>query len=111
MNNSRIAIEDVSLEYEEKMDTQPILREQATELLEIIEALEHVTESKYWKLLQVKVWGGILSGLQRRLNKEKDSQEMFRLQGQIVWAEKYTDLQKLTDVYRTKLTNIKKQLQ
>jgi methionine salvage enolase-phosphatase E1 len=111
MNNSRIAIEDVSLELEEPFDTQPILREQSTELLEIIEALDNITKSAYWKILQEKVWSGILTSLQRRINIEKDTQEIARLQGQIVWAEKYTDLNKLTQVYRTKLQNIKKQIQ
>ena len=110
MNNSKIAIDSFTLREEPEVDTLPMLREQATELAEIIEALDNVTSSNYWKLLQNKVWGGILSNLQSRMNKEKDPTEIYRYQGQIIWAEKYTDIEKLTDVYRKKLVNLKNKI-
>lgn len=110
MNNSQISFEN-ALELETQVDNQPRLREQATELTEIIESLDKVTQSNYWKVLQKKIFDGILSNLYSRIKNEKDTTEIFRLQGQIVWAEKFADITKLTDVYRSRLANVKKQLQ
>jgi methionine salvage enolase-phosphatase E1 len=110
MNNSKIAIDNVSLEMDDQVDNKPMLRQRETELVGIIEALEHVSGSNYWKLLQDKVLNGVLESLQHRLRNEKNPTEIYRLQGQIVWAEKYTDLDKLAQVYRNDLQNIRKQL-
>lgn len=110
MNNSKIATENVFLEMEPKIDTGPMLREQATELSQIIEAFENISQSEYWKILQSKVFDGVLESLQRRMRNEKDTKEMFRLQGQIVWAEKYCNFTKLTEAFRTSLSNVNKKL-
>jgi len=109
MNNSHIA--HMNTFEEPVIDTKPLLREQSTELTEIIEALEAIKGSNYWKLLEEKVFTGVLESLQRKIRSEKDSAEIFRLQGQIVWAEKYCDLNKLSKTYRDMLTNVRKQLQ
>lgn len=110
MNNSKIAIDSISLTDEEELDTTPALRQRETELAQIIEALEHINGSNYWKLLQDKIFQGILDSLQSRLAREKEPIEMYRLQGQIKWAEKYPDLLKLADGYRNELINIRKKL-
>lgn len=110
MNNSKIAIENVSLEMESPIDTTPMLRAQAIELSQIIEAFDNISKSDYWKVLQEKVFDGVLETLQRRIRNEKDTQEMFRLQGQIVWAEKYCNFTKLAEAYRTSLINVNKQI-
>lgn len=110
MNNSKIAIDNVSLELDEPMDTGPLLRQRETELIAIIEALENIQASDYWKLLKDKLFDGVVESLRRRLLKEKDSAEIFRLQGQVVWAEKYSDLSKLTTAFRNELANVKSKL-
>ena len=107
MNNSRV-IENIL--DDTQTDMTPVFRRQETELIEIIEAIEAISQSRYWKVLQNKVFVGVLESLQRRLRSEKDSKELFRLQGQAVWAEKYCDFVKLADAYRKQLQNIKSNL-
>ena len=109
MNNSKIAIEN-TLREETLVDYTPMYRKQATELTEIIEAIEAVSQSNYWKLLQEKVFSGVLESLQHRIRDEKDSKNLFRLQGQIIWAEKYSDFKKMATVYRNQLENIKSKI-
>ena len=103
-------LKNVSLDEESRVDIKPMLRKRETELNGIIEAIEHISRSNYWKVLQNQVFNGILESLQRRMRNEKETIELFRLQGQIGWAEKYTDFNKLGDAYRNELTNIRKQL-
>lgn len=110
MNNSKIAIENVSLAEDEAVDNKPMLRQRETEITSILEALEHVSGSAYWKTIQDKVLSGVLESLQRRIRSEKNPTEIYRLQGQIVWAEKYSDLNKMSQAYKNELTNIRKKL-
>lgn len=110
MNNAKIAIENVSLEIEKPVDVMPMLRKRAEELTDIIEAINAIRGSSYWKTLEQKVFSGVTSALYKKLENESDEKEIFRLQGQIRWAEKYSDLSKLSDVYNEELKRIKKQI-
>jgi len=110
MNNSKISQDSFALENEPELDKTPWLRERQTEIVEIIEALEAVKQSSYWKVLQNKIFTASLELLQRKIRNEKDSKEIFRLQGQLGWAEKFADLDKMVEVYRKELENIKQQL-
>lgn len=109
MNNSLIAVESVSLELEKQVDFQPQFRKQVTELADIIEALEKVQHSNYWKVLEKSIFSADLLNLRSRLSKEKDMTEIFRLQGEIARCEKY-DFAKLILEKRNQLTNIKNNL-
>lgn len=110
MNNSKIAIENATLMDEPEIDITPWLVQRQKELTEIIEAIRAINSSSYWKVLQNKVFQGSLEVLERQIRTERDSKEMFRLQGQLGWAEKFTNLEKLSDVYRKELENVNKQL-
>jgi len=105
MNNSLL-----QLEVEETVDIKPQLRVRERELLEIIEAIHKVASSDYWKLLKIKVFDGVMASLHNRLIAEKNPTEMYRLQGQIVWAEKYSDLDKMTQAYDNELKSVRKKL-
>lgn len=109
MNNAKIAIDNV-LKEEEEVDTSPMLREKETRIMETITALDEISQSNYWQVLKQNVFDGVLDGLKRRLSNAKDTTEMFRLQGQIAWAEKYSDLTKMSEIYRKELEVIKKKL-
>ena len=89
MNNSFI-IKDNILEAPENIDNSPLLRKEEQELLEVINAIDNIKQSNYWKVLEDKVFNGELSKLQRMLCKEKDPTVMFSLQGQIAGVEKFT---------------------
>ena len=106
MNNSM-----VSVEFEEKkVDVNPLLRHQLQDLTDIIEAIQHIASSNYWKVLKDKVFDGILESLKKKLSNEKDQIEIYRLQGQIAWADKYADLDKLIEVYRKELQRVRSKL-
>ncbi len=110
MNNSQIAMENISLELENNVDIKPTLRAKEQDLVEIIEAIEKVSSSSYWKTLKLKVLDGVLSSLQTRIKNEKNPTEIYRLQGQIIWAEKYCDLEKLAQAYQNELLNLRTKL-
>lgn len=100
---------DTGISLEEKPDNKPALRQKEVALAEIIEAAEKVASSNYWKLLQVKEFDPDIELLKKRLSKERDSVEMYRLQGQIEKAEKL-DLVKFIQIKRKELERIKYQL-
>lgn len=104
MNNSFLQLEV------EEVDITPQLRVRERELLEIIEAFKKVSASEYWKLLRIKVFDGVVDSLHRKLIGEKNPTEMYRLQGQIVWAEKYADLDKMAQAYENELKSVRKKL-
>lgn len=102
MNNAFITKEEV------EEVAQPLLRERATQLTEIIEALQNIAGSSYWLVIR-NVFDVDLAKAKSRLAKEKDTTEIFRLQGEIRWGEKF-DLEKLLEKYRNELLGIRKQL-
>lgn len=106
MNNSKIALDNV-LE-ESKVDISPSLRQKETEILAIIEALEHIGGSNYWKVLE-QHFNKDLALLQLQLEKEKNPTEIYRLQGQIKQAKKL-DFVREVQVYRLDLERVRNQL-
>ena len=103
MNNAFINQEVVS------EGSSVLLRERVEILTEVIEALQNIASSNYWKVLQQNVFNVDLDKAKSRLANEKDTTEIFRLQGEIRWGEKF-DLEKLIKKYRDELTAIRKQL-
>lgn len=107
MNNA-FTMED-TLQDEKVTNFQPELRERAQQLTDVIEALEKIDSSVYWKVLQKYVFDVDLDKAKRRLAKEKDTTEMFRLQGEIRVGEKFS-LATLHEKYRNELQAIKQKL-
>lgn len=110
MNNSKIAIESVSFELEVIPDVKPSLRQRETEILQVLEAMENINSSGYWKLLRDKIFNEDFERLQRRIRLEKNPTEIYRLQGQIMLAEKYLNLLNNAQVYRNELQSIRSKL-
>lgn len=115
MNNSKFAIENVSLSLEEKVEVSPKLRDREGEIVAIIEAIKGIEASKEWSTLKEKVFDGLVVTLKKQIHEEAvkenpDGLKQNRLAGQLKWAEKYSDLSKLESIFRTELTNIRKQL-
>lgn len=107
MNNAFLT-EDV-LGEEKVQDISPQLRQRIQELTDVIEALQNVGGSKHWLVLQKYVFDVDLDKAKRRLALEKDTTEMFRLQGEIRFGEKF-DLENLITKHRNELTAIKQKL-
>ena len=106
MNNSLISIETLE---DKAVDFSPVLRNRQTELTEIIEALRNISASKYWKVLEAKVFTKEFNSLQKKLRNEKNPTEIYRLQGRIVQAEKL-NLEKELQACESELKRIKDQL-
>lgn len=110
MNNSKLAVESISLPKE--VDITPLLNEREGELINIIDAIQGIASTKEWSTLKEKVFDGLVATLSREIQSEarKDSPDTLklnRLAGQLKWAEKYSDLSKLENVFRLELTNVR----
>jgi len=103
MNNAQIITEEISEE------TKPIYRERIEELTEIIEALQNIAGSSYWTVLRKYVFDVDLDKAKSRIVLEKDTTEIFRLQGKIQDAEKFS-LEKLIAKYRNELQAIRNKI-
>lgn len=93
---------------EEKPDDVAV-RQRASELADVIEALQNISNSSFWKVLQKNVFDVELSKSKRRLETESDTTEIFRLQGEVKLAARY-DLDRLIAKHRNELTALKKKI-
>lgn len=115
MNNSKFALEHSTLSEEETVDRTPELREREGTLIKILEAIQTISGSKEWSTLKTELFDGVVEKLERDLlgeakQQDPDKQRLASLNGQFVWAKKYSDLDSLGNVFRLELTNIRKQL-
>ena len=111
MNNSKIAYN-----LEEKEDSRlSFLQEQLGELTRLVEAINRVEANEDWRKLKELLLDGVVEKLERQLKDEAKKDEvslpkLYRLQGQIEWAKKYSNLKKISDEKGLEITNIKKQI-
>lgn len=115
MNNSFIAIENVSLELETPVDNTVVFRQKESELVAIIEALQKVSESPEWLLLKDKIFDGVVQNLKNRRDTEVEKKPLngpviHSLNGQLEWAKKYSDLSSLVSIYKQELINVRNRL-
>lgn len=110
MNNSLLEVE-----IEEVPDIKPLLRQKQTELVKVIESIQALEVTPEWQSLKELLFTGIVEKLEKRLKYEslKDElqlPEIYRLQGQLAWARKYSDLNKLVEAYKQELNGVTKEL-
>lgn len=115
MNNSKLAIDSVSLSLEKEVDRSPQLIEREARLIKIIEAIQKVERTQEWSTLKTEVFDGIVNVLEKEIKDEAkkenpDTMKLNRLAGQLKWAEKYSDLTKLEHVFRQELNGLRKTL-
>ena len=101
MNNSRVVLDNQS---EEPSDRAGILNQQKGQLAKIVEAIRRVESSEDWQSLKELVFDSVIETLERQLKAEAQkpevvTPELYRLQGQLVWARKYADLEKLAEFF------------
>lgn len=101
----------------ERVEETPLtgLMEREGELAKIIEAIRAVRDSAEWSSLKELVFDGVVRDLERQLfvaakRSEVDTKEIYRLQGQLMWAKRYADLDQLANVYRLELSSVRKHL-
>ena len=109
MNNSDIKLED-------KEDSRlSFLQEKQGELAKLVEAINRVEANEDWRKLKELFLNEVVDKLERQLRDEAKKEEinlpkLYRLQGQIEWARKYTNLKKISDDKRLEVENLKKQI-
>lgn len=114
MNNSLI-IENVSLDLDQPLDNTELFRQKETELIQIIEAIEKITDSREWNILKEKIFDGVVQNITRQRDIEVEKKPLngpviHSLNGQLVWAKKYSDFGSLANIYRLELQNIRNKL-
>ena len=115
MNNSKLAIDSVSLSEEEKVDVKPQLQQREGTLIKIIEAIQGVAKTPEWSTLKTELFDNLVNVIEKDLRDEAkkedpDALKLNRLAGQLKWAEKFSDLTKLENVFRVELTGLRKNL-
>ena len=110
MNNSQINIEEPVSE-----ERLALLRQREAELVKLIETILGVAGTEDWKKLKELIFDKEVSKLENRLFTEAKAVEistpnLYRLQAQIVWARKHTDLEKMAQTFKVELENVKKLL-
>lgn len=112
MNNSGLALD---VEPFEEKDRKLFLQEEEAKTIKLIEAIRAVSESPAWRTLKTELFSDLPLSLKKDLIEESrkenpDLLKLCRLAGQLTWAEKYSDLEKLENNYKTKLIGIRKNL-
>lgn len=112
MNNSKFALE--SLEEEEKVDRSADFKEREAKVVRILEAIRVIRSSVEWSSLKTEVFDGLTARLEKDLREEAkkdqpDPCKLNRIAGQLKWAEKFSDLSKLENVYMVELQGIRLQ--
>ena len=115
MNNSYLAIEQNTLVLEKPIENKEFLRKREGELIKILDAIKDIEQWESWSTLKKLVFDGLVQILEREMRDEArkeqpDTLKLNRLAGQLKWAEKYADLNKLYNVFRLELTNIRKKI-
>lgn len=100
MNNAQVLVK------EEKVEQSVHIRHRIEELTKIIDALNHVAGSNYWKLLKQYVFDVDLEKAKNRLEREENEKEIYRLQGYIKYGNKFS-LEALHKKYRDELLAIR----
>lgn len=113
MNNSYFSIEQATLKEEPELEREAQLKDREGELVRIVSAIRRVRESEDWSTLKSTLFDGLTSRLTRELLAESkkenpDTLRLNRLTGQLVWAERYSSLEKLEATYFEELNNLRK---
>lgn len=110
MNNSLIASKNISLEMESQVDRLPSLRQRETQVKEILEATKNIVQSRYWKILDERVFKPQRDKLKKDLQQEDEPIKMYRLQGQVRELEKLVNLPNEVQTYLKELDSISFQI-
>ena len=108
MNNAKL-IEN-NLAEEQQIDVKPMLRKRQEEIAKIIEAIDAISQSNYWKFLEKEVFVPVLSSSVNQLCNEMDEKKMLRLQGKIEVLNRYVDFKRFSEAYRMELKKVEEQL-
>ena len=109
MNNSKIALENLE---ETKDNRLSFLQNQHGEFTQLVEAINRIESNEDWQRLKKLLLDDVVNRLEKELKSEAekivlDPPKIYRLQGQLEWARKYTNLKKIADYKKVEIENIK----
>lgn len=113
MNNGFISLAGDT--PEKPVEVTEKLRSEEGRLVKIIEAVRSVQQTEAWSTLKIEVFDSLTDKLERELKREAeeddpDPSKLNRINGQLIWARKYSDLNKLEREKMVELQRIKHQL-
>lgn len=96
-------------------DTEKKLRDRQQDLIKILEAIDEVLKSKAWQTLKELVFDGAVDRLDRQLLSEAkkpsiEVDKIYQIQGELVWARRYSDLKSYAEMLSSELLGIKEHL-
>lgn len=106
---------DLNREPELSEEVRVKLQERQTELIKIIESFEKLDQSKEWNTLKELVFDKSLEAIERQLLNESlapkiNTDKLYKLQGEWVWAKQYNDTNRFVEALKLQLQDIKKRL-
>ena len=115
MNNAKLAIEYSGLEEAPAVDVTSRLHSRESELVQVIDCIRKIEATEEWSSLKKLVLDGVVETLEKNLQREASKENpdllaLARINGQLIWARRYSNLSKLGEYFRLELTGIRKQL-
>lgn len=106
MNNASIRDKTVESVIEKTQEREAALIRQ-------IQAIEDIAGSESWSTLKTEIFDDLLTRLERELREEAkmenpNTNKLNRITGEMKWAERFSDLEKLKDAQRVELQGIRK---
>ena len=113
MNNSFIKS---PIDTQVKKNLKERYIEEETSVIRVIEAIQKLKESREWSTLKTEIFDSLTENLKKDLFSEAQKPDtnpmrLNRLAGELSWAEKFSDLQKLEDRYKVELQRIRVRIQ
>jgi len=110
MNNSKLIETENTLDETLSEEQKAILRARQEKNAKIIEAIDSISQSEYWKVLEDEVFKVSLDSAINQLCVEKDSRQVAWLQGKVEVLTKYANFKAFSEMYRLELKGIEKKL-
>lgn len=115
MNNSKIALDFVTLSEDLKPSLEPSLKERESKVVRILEAIRELSDSGSWLVLKAEVFDDMTLSLEKAIKSEAEKENpdtnlLNRITGQLMWARRYSDLSKLESVFRVELKGLRQKL-
>lgn len=103
------------MEQENTEAVKILLRDEQNKLIRLIEALEKLESNKEWKVVRELVFDKSVTAIERQmqneaLNKEINTNALYKLQGEWVWAKQYSDVDRFVSTLKKQLEDIKNRL-
>ena len=96
-------------------DSEQKLRDRQQDLIKILEAIDELLQVKAWQTLEELVFKPLVDRTENRLLNEAKADPlnpgmMLKLQGELTWARRYSDLKSYAEMLKKELLGIKENL-